>query len=123
MKKINHKKLLCICLSIAMLVSMFVVTASAYSTYVGSDSTATAASVYLYQDTYTVKVTNSGQFNCSVWFQKGSSMIGQKTLYYNGDLRVDTWKPWVSSAGTYAFKIYNNGSAAMTFYTSVTRGS
>lgn len=125
MKKINHKRMLCICLAIAMMVSMFAVTASAasYSTYVASDTTATAGSPYLYQDTYTVSVTNSGAFNCSLWFKKGSNIIGQKTMYYNTSSDyVKTWKPWVSSAGTYTLYIYNNRNAGQTIYTSVTRG-
>jgi hypothetical protein len=50
-----------------------------------------------------------------VWFQSGSNLVGQKTLYYNEDFCFNTWSPTFSLSGTYALYLYNNASAGQPF--------
>lgn len=122
MKKINHKRMLCICLAITMMVSMFAVTASAASAskYVGGDTSATMATGISVTAGSTHNVTmdysRTGHYNCSVWFKSGSNMVGQKTLYYNDDFCVYKWNPTISVGGTYSLYLYNNASDGQTFY-------
>lgn len=126
-KTIKKNRMLGVLLSVAVAVSMFTIVASAadyeYSATVAANSTATPGAPYLYQDVYTVANTNSGTFNCSVWFQNGSNIIGQKTMYYNTPTDyVITWKPSISLSRYYSFNIYNNRTSSQLLSFSITRG-
>lgn len=124
MQKTRFNRPLCFILALMVVMSSFVMTASAAYTYkyVSGDTTATMATGISVSANSTHNVTidysTTGHYNCSVWFQSGSNLVGQKTLYYNDDFLYYKWNPTISVAGTYSLYLYNNASAGQTFYLS-----